>query len=127
MEELIESGNSNTFVLNNAKANTLSNLKIYGNTSQTQYSGNNLYNVNDYCTYKSNCITNESSADEDGWITLSYDNTNGSSVRYSNYFVNNLDLVVGDDLVVFSSNTKLGVKEVVKKIEDLVSESEETI
>ena len=38
-----------------------------------------------------------------------------------------LDLVVGDDLVVFSSNTKLGVKEVVKKIEDLVSESEETI
>ena len=38
-----------------------------------------------------------------------------------------IDLVVGDDLVVFSSNTKLGVKEVVKKIEDLVSECEETI
>ena len=38
-----------------------------------------------------------------------------------------MDLVIGDDLVVFSSNTKLGVKEVVKKIEDLVSESEETI
>lgn len=33
-----------------------------------------------------------------------------------------LDLVVGDDLVVFSSVTKLGVKEVVKKIEDLVEE-----
>ena len=31
-----------------------------------------------------------------------------------------LDLVVGDDLVVFSSVTKLGVKEVVKKIEDLL-------
>lgn len=31
-----------------------------------------------------------------------------------------LDLVVGDDLVVFSSVTKLGVKEVLKKIEDLV-------
>ena len=38
-----------------------------------------------------------------------------------------LDLVVGDDLVVFSSTTKLGVKEVVKKIEDLVAEAEETI
>ena len=37
-----------------------------------------------------------------------------------------LDLVVGDDLVVFSSVTKLGVKEVVKKIEDLIVE-EETI
>ena len=38
-----------------------------------------------------------------------------------------MDLVIGDDLVVFSSNTKLGVKEVIKKIEDLVRESEETI
>ena len=32
-----------------------------------------------------------------------------------------LDLVVGDDLVVFSSVTKLGVKEVVKKIESLIN------
>ena len=31
-----------------------------------------------------------------------------------------LDLVVGDDLVVFSSVTKLGVKEVLAKIEDLL-------
>ncbi|MBR6949392.1 MAG: YihA family ribosome biogenesis GTP-binding protein [Bacilli bacterium] len=31
-----------------------------------------------------------------------------------------LDLVVGDDLIVFSSTTKLGAKEVLKKIEDLV-------
>lgn len=33
-----------------------------------------------------------------------------------------LDLVLGDDLVVFSSTTKLGVKEVLKKIEDLINE-----
>ena len=33
-----------------------------------------------------------------------------------------LDLVVGDDLVVFSSVTKLGVKEVLNKIESLVNE-----
>lgn len=32
-----------------------------------------------------------------------------------------LDLVVGDDLVVFSSVTRLGVKEVLKKIEDLMA------
>ena len=31
-----------------------------------------------------------------------------------------LDLVVGDDLVVFSSVTKLGVKEVLNKIESLL-------
>lgn len=34
-----------------------------------------------------------------------------------------LDLVVGDDLVVFSSVTKLGVKEVLQKIEDLAMET----
>ena len=33
-----------------------------------------------------------------------------------------MDLVVGDDLVVFSSVTKLGVKEVLNKIESLVNE-----
>ena len=33
---------------------------------------------------------------------------------------NTLDLVVGDDLVVFSSVTKLGCKEVLNKIESLV-------
>ena len=33
-----------------------------------------------------------------------------------------LDLVVGDDLVVFSSVNKLGVKDVLKKIEDLVGQ-----
>ena len=32
-----------------------------------------------------------------------------------------MDLVVGDDLIVFSSVTKLGVKEVVRKIESLIS------
>ena len=33
-----------------------------------------------------------------------------------------LDLVVGDDLIVFSSNTTLGVKEVLSKIETFVEE-----
>ena len=33
-----------------------------------------------------------------------------------------LDLVVGDDLIVFSSVTKLGVKEVLNKIETLCKE-----
>jgi hypothetical protein len=32
-----------------------------------------------------------------------------------------MDLVVGDDLVVFSSVSKLGVKDVLNKIESLIS------
>ena len=35
--------------------------------------------------------------------------------------IDTLDLVVGDDLVVFSSVTKLGVKEVIKRIEDILN------
>lgn len=35
--------------------------------------------------------------------------------------LNKLDLVVGDDLVVFSSVTKLGVKEILNKIDDLIN------
>ncbi len=35
--------------------------------------------------------------------------------------IDTLDLVVGDDLVVFSSVTKLGVKDVLKRIEDILS------
>ena len=35
--------------------------------------------------------------------------------------IDTLDLVVGDDLIVFSSTTKLGAKEVLKKIEDIIN------
>ena len=46
----------------------------------------------------------------------------GGSKKQKNLKVimDTLDLVIGDDLVVFSSVTRLGVKEVLKKIEDLV-------
>lgn len=47
----------------------------------------------------------------------------GGSKKQKNLqdILDTLDLVVGDDLVVFSSVTKLGVKEVVKKIENLIN------
>ena len=46
----------------------------------------------------------------------------GGSKKQKNLkiIMDTLDLVIGDDLVVFSSITRLGVKEVLKKIEDLV-------
>ena len=34
-----------------------------------------------------------------------------------------IDLVVGDDIIVFSSVTKLGREEVLKKIQDLLEET----
>lgn len=49
----------------------------------------------------------------------------GGSKKQKNLkdILDTLDLVVGDDLIVFSSVTKLGVKEVLKKIESLIEES----
>ena len=48
----------------------------------------------------------------------------GGSKKQKNLklIMDTLDLVIGDDFVVFSSVTRLGVKEVLKKIEDLVYE-----
>ena len=48
----------------------------------------------------------------------------GGSKKQKNLktILDTMDLVVGDDLVVFSSVTKLGVKEVLDKIESLVDE-----
>jgi len=53
----------------------------------------------------------------------------GGSKKQKNLkmIVDTMDLVLGDDLIVFSSVTKLGVKDVLKKIEDLVNEAEEII
>ena len=51
---------------------------------------------------------------------------NNLSLRPNNcikVILDTLDLVVGDDLVVYSSVTKMGVKEVLKKLEDLVEET----
>ena len=46
--------------------------------------------------------------------------TGAKKQKNLNNIVNTLDLVVGDDLVVFSAVTKLGVKEVIKRIEDII-------
>lgn len=48
----------------------------------------------------------------------------GGSKKQKNLkdILDTIDLVVGDDMVVFSSVTRLGVKEVLKKIEDLLEE-----
>ena len=53
----------------------------------------------------------------------------GGSKKQKNLKVvlDTMDLVIGDDLVVFSSVTRLGVKDVLKKIEDLIGEEGEII
>jgi len=47
--------------------------------------------------------------------------TGGHKQKNLKMIMDTLDLVVGDDLVVFSSVTKLGVKEVLNKIDSLIT------
>ena len=55
------------------------NYKQYGYTKQNVYSGKQLYDVNDYSG------TQYGLKDEDDWITLSYDNTDGTAIKYINW------------------------------------------
>ena len=48
--------------------------------------------------------------------------TGGKKQKNLKIVLDTLDLVVGDDLIVFSSVTKLGVKDVLNKIETLINE-----
>lgn len=76
---------NNVFTIANAKENSLDNLKIYGNSTQTTYEGRNLYNYTD--------IYNSSAKlDDDGWITLSSNNLEGTTPVYVFHSTNNLNL-----------------------------------
>lgn len=88
------SDNNNVITLASAKKNSMSNLRIFGNNEQEIFYGQNLYNYKDVDTSIYG-VTNGATADEDGWITMSYDNTSGSQTVYSNYFTKNLNLRVG--------------------------------
>ena len=59
-------------------------------------------------------------------VATKVDKVGGSKLEKNKKIIlDTLNLVVGDDLVLFSSVTKLGKEEILKKIENLVSEPEE--
>ena len=60
---------------------------IQGDSKQEIRNGENLYNFKDV-KEKSSGVT----VDSNGWITITGDNTQGTSDKYLNYFTNNLNL-----------------------------------
>ena len=68
---------------------------VYGDTFQQTYSGENLYNVED--TQQTSA---EVSVDSDGWITMQYDNSAGSSVKYLLYYSKPLQLEADTDYAI---------------------------
>ena len=63
------------------------NLKVDGKSQQVTTTGQQLYNYKD-----TNLVTSGITTDEDGWITVTYDNSQGTGTKFFNYFTNNLNL-----------------------------------
>lgn len=82
--------------LNDVDATKEHEFIIEGNLSQETRSGQNLYNFKDAAWVSSEYIV-----DEDGWITISYDNTEGTAIKYFNYYTNNLNLKTNSTYGVF--------------------------
>ena len=70
-----------------AKEYRLIEAKYKGNVEQETTSGKNLFNYED-----TTMVTDGITVDEDGWITATFDNTNGTSYKYLNFYTNNLNL-----------------------------------
>ena len=70
-------------------------VNMYGDTYQQSYTGQNLYNVAEVPT--GTYVTK----DDDGWITITRDNTSGSSTVYTNVWTNNLALETSTQYKIF--------------------------
>lgn len=72
--------------IQNGKKGTHLLITTKGETSQVTRSGNNLFNYKD-----TKVVTSGITVDEEGWITATYDNTNGTTNKYLNYFTTKSD------------------------------------
>lgn len=98
MEKMVQVDNSTEgypIEIYDAGAYNLQKNVVYGNSEQATRSGRNLYNFED--TTEVNPIY---SVDKDGWITITYDNTNGNKNMFFNYYTNNLNLKTSTDYAI---------------------------
>lgn len=67
-------------------------MLLSGNIEQEITKGEQLYNYKDTTN-----VTSGITVDEEGWITISYDNSGGTNVRFFNYWNNNLNVKSSTD------------------------------
>ena len=91
-----QASGSNIHISDSADAELL-DFKLYGKSVQETRSGRNLFNYKD-----TRSVTNGASSDEDGWITVTYDNTSGASTIWSNYYTYNLKLKPNTQYAIFT-------------------------
>lgn len=95
LSPMYESKSNNVFTLNNVKSNSMSNFRIYGNTTQTQYEGYQLIKKDGLSTplddsdfwHNKGGSHGTISPLEDGWLRVVGDNTEGTVTTYLNFFL----------------------------------------
>lgn len=85
----------NIQIQNAPKDAPLADFKLHGNTFQQSYTGQNLYNI---AQVSSGTYVTK---DDDGWITITRDNTSGSSAVYTNVWTSNLALETSTRYKIF--------------------------
>lgn len=94
--QFIPSGDpSSDIVIDGTTKAPFVDVKVYGDTFQQTYTGQNLYNVAWVST--GTYVTK----DDDGWITITRDNTSGDSTVYTNVWTSNLALETSTQYKIF--------------------------
>lgn len=88
-------------VIDNGAEATLFALSGDGASEQVTTTGKNLYNYEDTIA-----VGNDITVDEEGYITISYDNSQGESTVYKNYFTNPISLLKANTNYSFFAEVK---------------------
>ena len=93
--------NGETVSVNDAIAYKAFDFEVDGASEQVTTTGKNLYNYEDTMT-----VGNDITVDEEGYITISYDNSQGESTVYKNYFTNPISLLKANTNYSFFAEVK---------------------
>lgn len=69
--------------------------KVYLDFENVMYDSYNLFNYEDKAIVSEGVVV-----DKNGWITMSFDNTNGTTTKFSNYFTKNLNLKTSTNYLI---------------------------
>lgn len=90
-----ETDESNPVELIDAEETNLAYYRINGNHNIKKYEGYQLYNINNV-----NQFNEDYQIDDNGWITLKYNNTSGTT-KFFNLYTFNLDLEINTEYAIF--------------------------
>ena len=82
-DAVIRTAEGNVIQVSDAASDPLRGLRLFGKTAQVTTNGKNLYNVADH--RDGHFVA---TVDDDDWITMSADNTSGTSILYVNAYCN---------------------------------------